>query len=1397
MRFLNPTGITFQRPKNNPVDQVLSFLKLRSNDPNLNANLIRTTKYTIANFIPKNLFEQFHRIANIYFLLLVILPFTSTQFGVTGSGLYIGVLPLLSILLATAIKDGFEDYKRYKQDTFVNHQRCRVIQNIEDLGHLSKKDIKKLNNVQWKDISVGKIILISQDNSIPADCLILGSSDPGGIAYVETKNLDGETNLKIYEAVGMSHLYTLSRKPTKFKENEGAHELTQKWLEKEQLSIDYEDPNPNLYAFSGTISAGMDPTSPIGGTSVAPHKMPLTFKHVLLRGSILRNTEYVIGLVLYCGSETKIMLNTRPTPSKRSKIDKQLNPLVGFNFLMIAVLCIITSIGYSTVDQYPLLGIYPKDRSKPEIVSFVYENVLYSLGIAFGASLILYQNIVPISVYISIEFVKIISAYFILKDVDLTRRGQKARAAHDGIPEQPAIADQPAVPKSWTIGDDLGQIQFIFSDKTGTLTQNVMEFRRCSINGVAYGLTEDVVKEKFPAKVENASVESLHQNTLVRQKVHKTMDLLGHEMMERLETLYSIKKNHSTETSLTIDSHPGRPRLGSSVTQATNVTTKLPQFVDLSIIDHLKDTELPEEVIEKGHPDKIRQFFCFLGLCHTVIVDKTNLPIQYKAQSPDEAALVTTARDMGFSFLGVQNDEAILDVYGEEQRVPILNIIEFSSARKRMTAIIEIDKKIYMITKGADSIIYERLAPGQEEMKSTTLNHLEIFANEGLRTLCMSYRELSPKQYNEFAQEMNEAATSFDMRDEKMEQVADKYERNLMLLGATAIEDKLQRGVPDCIATLARAGIKLWVLTGDKVETAINIGYSCNLITKNMNLIVIQATNIEEMRKCLLNLISSVRSTFSNSSVEDTDDVQMANIALVIDGHSLKLVFEDEDIKSKFADHGMMCKSVICCRVSPRQKADVVALIKNRRKILALAIGDGANDVSMIQEANIGVGIAGVEGMQAAMSSDFAISQFRFLKKLLLVHGRWTYMRVSGLIVNFFYKNCVWVFCLFYFQFFCGFSTIFLFDYFYLLIYNVFLTLCPVLLLGVFDLDVNKEYSYMYPQLYQDHYYFSWKRFLIYILDAAWASSVTFFGIYFITYAGDTTYYGAGDSTDYFGALVSIPIIVTANMSVGLDIRMWNTWVTIGLVASAFSLFIIIPIYTSLPYTVSGTAYGLGLLLYQQPSFYFMSLLTVFLAIMPRLVICSWNSIFNPKNADIVREIQLVQAEKDRFDSHKEEEIVVAPAPPAHLLTDLPIVSPVIPSPESVVSEISQASSTLSRQMSIKGHRNTRILNASSMKVESNTGFAFSQESGVLKYLSFTKASSLFKDPQKKILKMFENSPTVAEPMEDIPEEKEKGRSIPRLEVTSSSPGQHKEYLSPSSPDLKKKKDHGKDAFTK
>lgn len=784
----------------------------------------------------------------------------------------------------------------------------------------------------WKNVQVGDFVRIYNEEEIPADILILSTSDPDGACYVETKNLDGETNLKVRQAL-----------------HAGQKCRHAKDCEKAEFVIESEGPQPNLYQYSGVVRwQQRDPLNP-----EAPRKEmaePLSINNLLLRGCNLKNTEWALGVVIYTGLESKIMLNAGITPSKRARIAKDLNWNVYYNFIILFFMCLVSGIVQGTAwaggDNTQKYFEFGSIGGNPPVDGIV----------TFWSAVVLFQNLVPISLYISLEIIRTAQAFFIYSDTFMY---------YERI-------DYPCTPKSWNISDDLGQIEYIFSDKTGTLTQNVMEFKKCTINGVPYG----------EAYTEAQAGMQRRQGVNVEDEGAKAREQIAKDRVSMLENLRSIHNNpylHDEELT----------------------------FVAPDFVNDLRGRSGEEQQNANEH------FMTAVALCHTVITERTpgDPPrIEFKAQSPDEAALVATARDCGFTVIGRSRDDIFVNVMGEDRTYRVLNTLEFNSSRKRMSAIVRMpDGQIKLFCKGADSMIYSRLKRGiQQELRRSTADHLEMFAREGLRTLCIGERDMSEDEYLEWSRDHDLAAQAIQDRDEKLEEVSDRIERELLLLGGTAIEDRLQDGVPDTIALLGDAGIKLWVLTGDKVETAINIGFSCNLLSNEMDLIVFRVE--EDNQSIAATQLDQYLATFGLTGSDEELAAARLNHeppepthAIVIDGDTLRLVLSDE-LRQKFLLLCKQCKSVLCCRVSPAQKAAVVQLVKHGLDIMALSVGDGANDVAMIQEADVGVGIAGEEGRQAVMSSDYAIGQFRFLQRLVLVHGRWSYRRLGETIANFFYK---------------------------------------------------------------------------------------------------------------------------------------------------------------------------------------------------------------------------------------------------------------------------------------------------------------------------------------------------------------------------------------------------------
>ena len=1011
----------------------------------------------------------------------------------------------------------------------------------------------------WKNVRVGDFVRIQNNDEIPADIVILATSDEDGACYVETKNLDGETNLKVRQALkcgeGIKHALDCER--TKF------------WIESE-------GPHPNLYAYNGVAKWYQDATGDKKhDDEYNASSEPITINNMLLRGCSLRNTEWAIGIAVFTGKETKIMLNAGITPTKRSLISRQLNFSVLTNFGLLFVLCfasglvngIVFAESNTSIDyfEYGMIG------GTPPLNGLV----------TFWAALVLYQSLVPISLYISIEIVKTIQAFFIYSDYYMYYEP----------------LDYPCTPKSWNISDDLGQIEYVFSDKTGTLTQNVMEFKKCTINGIAYG----------KAYTEALAGLRKREGVDVEEEAERMTREIAQDKREMIADLRSINDNKQL-----IDG---------------NLTFISSQFV--------KDLKRASGYDQQ---EACKHFMLFLSLCHSVISEPSKKypgRIDFKAQSPDEAALVATARDVGFTFTERTQKGAVINIQGTEQEFQILNILEFNSTRKRMSAIVKFKEenesdRILLLCKGADSVIYSRLKAGvQVELRQETASHLERFAQEGLRTLCLAQRELNATEYNDWNERHLQASSAIVNREDKMEEVADSIERELMLIGGTAIEDRLQEGVPQSIALLGDAGIKLWVLTGDKVETAINIGFSCNLLDNSMELIVIRVDDGTKA-SCERMINDYLQRYFGLSGSEE--ELALAKLdhsppsvkyAIVIDGDALKLALED-DIKSKFLLLCKQCKSVLCCRVSPAQKAAVVRLVKTTLNVMTLSIGDGANDVAMIQEADVGVGIAGEEGRQAVMSSDYAIGQFRFLTRLLLVHGRWSYKRLAEMIPNFFYKNVVFTLTLFWYGIFDNFDGSYLYEYTYVMFFNLAFTSLPVIFMGFLDQDVDDKMSLSVPQLYRRgilRQEWNMKKFWLYMIDGLYQSFISYFFPYFMYMAPGLFVGPTGQPLNHrywMGVAVCSIAVISCNLYVLSNQYRWDWFSVLIGVVSSLLVYFWTGIYSSTTYSVE--LYGVAREMFGTLSYWAIVLLGVVACMLPHYAILAAQKIFRPLDIDIIRE---------------------------------------------------------------------------------------------------------------------------------------------------------------------------------
>uniref|UniRef100_A0AAY4BEJ3 Phospholipid-transporting ATPase n=1 Tax=Denticeps clupeoides TaxID=299321 RepID=A0AAY4BEJ3_9TELE len=1067
-------------------DQMLSRVpeeqrKLRANDREFNrsfryaTNSIKTSKYNLFTFLPLNLFEQFQRIANAYFLILLVLQLIP---DISSLSWFTTVVPLVLVLSVTAAKDAIDDI--------------------------------------WMDVQVGDIIKLENNQFVTADLLLLSSSEPLNLVYIETAELDGETNLKVKQALTVT----------------GDMGDSIKDLAAFNGEVCCEPPNNRLDRFTGTLT-------------FTGQKYALDNERILLRGCTIRNTDWCFGLVIFGGQETKLMQNCGKTIFKRTSIDHLMNVLVLCIFGFLAISCSILAIGNRIWEQQEgstFTAFLPRQDGV---------NAPFSAFLTFWSYVIILNTVVPISLYVSVEIIRLGNSYYI----DWDRKMYHARS------------DTPAEARTTTLNEELGQIKYIFSDKTGTLTQNIMVFNKCSINGKCYGDVLDYTGQRLEITEQTDSVD-FSFNQLADPKF---------------------------------------------------------MFYDQSLVEAVKleNTE-------------VHAFFRLLALCHTVMAEEKNEgDLLYQAQSPDEGALVTAARNFGFVFRSRTPESVSIVEMGVQRCYQLLAILDFNNVRKRMSVIVRSpDGKLTLYCKGADTIIYERLHLSCSKLMEVTTEHLNEFAGDGLRTLALAYKNLDEEYFREWKERHHEASTSLEDREEKLDLLYEEIEKDLMLLGATAIEDKLQDGVAHTIEQLAKADIKIWVLTGDKQETAENIGYSCNMLREEMNDIFIVAANTPEgVREKLSSrhflehpitflLSRHARSTMKPDSAEDEllckmlqgdspkvvpDESVTGEYGFVINGQSLAYALEPT-MELEFLRTACMCKTVICCRVTPLQKAQVVELVKKYKKAVTLAIGDGANDVSMIKAAHIGVGISGQEGMQAVLSSDYSFAQFRFLQRLLLVHGRWSYLRMCNFLRYFFYKNFTFTFMHFWYAFFCGFSAQTVYDEWFITLYNLVYTALPVLGMSLFDQDVSDSWSFEYPQLYvpgQLNLYFSKTAFMKCALHSCYSSLVLFFIPYGAIY--DTVKNDGKDIADYqsFALLVQTCLLVAVCIQLGLDMSYWTAVNHVFVWGSLAMYFIVTFTMHSngmyLTFTSSFPHIGTARNSLSQPNVWLTILLTSILCVLPVL----------------------------------------------------------------------------------------------------------------------------------------------------------------------------------------------------
>lgn len=962
----------------NEQQQLNSWAKISVMGKNLDYtgqidNYVKTHRYNILNFIPLTLFENFRIVANDYFLFILViccLPYSPVEW-------VFQLIPLSFVLLVSMVKSGIEDYLKFREDQTKNNTQYFVYQN-------NNWEVTKSSAIR-----IGDLVKIKNDQMIPCDLLYVCSSNNDGICNYSEANLNGETAVKTMADLPIFNKTDIINDPKSY----------------DVWNIELNEPSRSLNSFYCRLIKGEE-------------KFSASINNILLRGMTLKYTDWVIGVAIATGADTRVMQNSRVPPAKLTAFDYSVNKAVILIFVL--MLLIVVAISSSCV-AFEFAGSFN-----------VIDDVLPSIGISFLQSilqyLIIFSYMIPISLMVIIEILRFWIAITIHVDQDM----------HDD-----EMGD--AVPHNSNMLIDMAKINFVLTDKTGTLTENKM-------NLVSF--------------VDHSGVHSQYFSQFSAEDKEKSADML------------------------------------------------------LSFV-----------------------------LNNSVIVYNSPNGIEYNAESPDEAAFVKFASECNWVLKARNPARIAIEVNGVYQVYDIIAVFPFNSTRKRMTVVVrkQGEEGLLVLTKGADNIIYPRC---REVYFRQELND---YAISGYRTLVFAMKELYGEEKQKFMENLNKITLSMDKVDEKLLEFAESVEQDLECIGITAIEDKLQEGVPETIEWLRRAGIHVWVLTGDKLETAIEIGKTSKVIPHGSDVLILGNSDK------IVTLLDLGR------YIDEFDNFN--DPVLVITEEVLEFCLSNQSYL--FFKLAMKCKSVIFSRVSPYMKAKIVNLVRTRNNAITLAVGDGANDVGMIQESSVSVGIFGREGTQAAQMSDFAIPKFRHLQKLIGVHGHWTLHRLSYVTMMMLYKNfafeCILIWC--YFNNLASPSSFF--DGFLMTCFNLIFSFIPVIVFGLFDKDNRSSDLIDHPELHGTYKSPLEYSQLTYYLILGIVQSAIIYAI--LTFScPDLSMIGTG-------TLNYVTLVIVISVQIAFWSNDWNVYAIILDLLSVAIMFGVLPLYG---YLIDSNFYGSVLEIY-------------------------------------------------------------------------------------------------------------------------------------------------------------------------------------------------------------------------
>ncbi|KAG0225374.1 hypothetical protein BGW42_004460, partial [Actinomortierella wolfii] len=1192
----------------------------------------------------------FKRFYNIYFLCAAIFVVAEPSLSPVTN-----ILPLTLVLTITAIKDGLEDYRRHKQDKRSNSLPCTIVRDGQ------------LISVQSKDIRPGDVLKIHKNDKVPADVVLLSTSMDEGACFVETSELDGETNLKRKAALGLTMDFTtveqisalkgtittempnerLSRLDGKIRvqydgrslrreELEGDKKLEKAIMEvstspmpsdekaKDGSIVHREDSFNSLQSIQSGESSVSAPSTTRSKSKLAALEEggvmdetgPVTMTNVILRGCWLKNTDWVYGVVLYAGVDTKMMRNLKKTGLKFSTMETKLNRMIVgifvFNaFLLVGSLC-FAYVGHAADNiNYPNAWYLSVEGEQ-------FESVPSSVRLFVGQLMnfyVIYTFVIPISVFISVEVSRVVQALWMIwdeemrsyTDVPLSQAELEEIALERGDQAAKQMEEVGKAAKKKKMKKSMKAMGIFSKDKSQKQGDDDETTKKKKKKGAFQRLNPlNLVKRKKKTKKPKPWTRMHVRNSNLNEDLGSVEYIFSDKTGTLTRNVMKLSKWHIGGRTFHELQHPG------------------------SLGERMRDPAISDEEY-----DLLMAFCRNIVVCHSVIPceDSKTGELLYEAQSPDESALLEALRDNGVVLKAKTKDSVTVEIFGLiTETYTVLKVLEFNSDRKRMSVIIDTPQGIQLFCKGADNVILSRADMAENE--PAYLRHLDAtvrrFSIAGLRTLMLAWRPLTPEEYRAFEDEYSAAECSLVDREDEIQKACEKIEGRLRLLGCTAIEDRLQDQVPETIEYLMDADIKIWLLTGDKQETAINIGISSRLISTSMKILVLNVKVERDCRLVLEHFVERIKDRerddemWARGAYGDNERPQRERYALVVNGESLAFVLGNEILEEMFLRVGTNCHSVICNRVTPLQKALVVKMVRKRLHKVTLAIGDGANDISMIQAAHVGVGIEGMEGAQAARSSDFSFKQFKNLRRLLTIHGRYSYLRMSKIIFFSFYKSICLITVQFWFGFLNGWSGGALYDEYFLTLWNIVFTALLPIATATFEKDVDEDKIAQYPMLYKsvkEGVYWNLRTVLGWGLASFWHSGWLFLAIYgILTMAG-------GQVVDWESTILDLPmihwfagslVVVTVTLKMMLMINHWTPPIMFALGISMVGYLIVwigLEIVNMLETGVFGT-------LHSTPLYYFSLLVIPVGALLPDYVLAYVLRQFWPSDANIIQEDQ-------------------------------------------------------------------------------------------------------------------------------------------------------------------------------